>query len=179
MGMIESYRKRRAELTGPESVATLEHMQEYFKDGANWTQSSYANGAARCLVGAANHVRVSSIDDAKHWLRLAIAEVDPGITRIEDFNDTRSTFAEVGAVIERARQLAAESVALALPPPAPVLPAPVVEILPPEQAALNNPIIAQLLGRAAPNAPPVFLEPEPLPRARVRPRRSLVGWILD
>ena len=114
MGFFDNYRQRRLELTGRESAATLEHMQDYFQDGANWTQGMYENAnGARCLVGAANHVRVSSIDDAKHWLRLAIAEIAPGVARIEDFNDTRSTFAEVAAVIERAKQLAAQSVARA------------------------------------------------------------------
>jgi hypothetical protein len=119
MGYFSDYRQRRLELTGDESAATLEQMQDYFQDGANWTQDMYENASgARCLVGAANHVRVSCIDDAKHWLRLAIAEVVPGIARIEDFNDTRRTYAEVAAVIERAKQLAAQSAArLALPAP--------------------------------------------------------------
>jgi hypothetical protein len=151
MGFFNNYRQRRAELTGPESVATLEHMQAYFQDGANWTQHMYENAnGARCLVAAANHVRVSSIDDAKNWLRLAIAEIDPGIARIEDFND-RSTFAEVAAVIERARQLAAQSV---------TLPAPVVEILPPVRQA-PTPVVVSL------------------PRVRARRRSSLADWFMD
>jgi hypothetical protein len=172
MGYCTNYAKRRFELTGGESVATLEHMQDYFQDGANWTQGMYENtNGARCLVGAANHVRVSSIDDAKHWLRLAIAEVMPGATRIEDFNDGCRTYAEVAAVIERARQLAAQSAAHALPPPAPALPAlptPVKtepEILPPERQALPPP-----------DAAPVVLNPR---RARVRRRPNLVSWIMD
>jgi hypothetical protein len=157
MGYFENFRQRRLELTGPESVATLEQMQGFLQNGANWSQQMYENAnGARCLVGAANHVRVSPVDDAKHWLRLAIAEIEPGISRIEDFNDTRSTFAEVGAVIERAKQLAAQSVARALPPPAPVM-----EILPPQR-------------RAAPVV--VF---DPLPRARVRNRPSLANWLMD
>ena len=157
MGFFANYQKRRLELTGRESAATLEHMQVYFQDGANWTQGMYENtSGARCLVGAANHVRVSSIDDAKQWLRQAIAEVAPGMARIEDFNDTRGTYAEVAAVIERARQLAAQSVVRALPAPA----APVVEILPPQRQAL-------------PPAASVAL-----PRARRR-RPSLASWIMD
>lgn len=155
MGYFANYAKRRLELTGGESAATLEHMQVYFQNGANWTQGMYENASgARCLVGAANHVRVSSIDDAKHWLRLAIAEIAPGVARIEDFNDTRRTYAEVAAVIGRARQLAAQSVARALPAPV----APVVEILPPERPA------------------PVVTSPRPAP---VLPRRSLADWIMD
>jgi hypothetical protein len=161
MGFIENYRLRRLELTGRESAETLELMQDYFQDGANWTQQMYENAnGARCLVGAANHVRVSSVDDAKHWLRLAIAEIAPGVACIEDFNDTRRTYAEVAAVIERAKQLAAQSVARALPPPAPALPAPVVEILPPQR-----------------QAPPVVYNPPP--RVRVRRRSSLADWFMD
>ena len=155
MGYFANYSKRRLELTGSESAATLEHMQVYFQDGANWTQGMYENASgARCLVGAANHVRVSSIDDATQFLRLAIAEIAPGAARIEDFNDTRRTYAEVAAVIERARQLAAQSVVRALPAP------PVVEILPPQRQAL-------------PPAASVAL-----PRARSR-RASLASWIMD
>jgi hypothetical protein len=154
MGFFTNYNRRRLELTGGESAATLQHMQEYFSDGENWTRGAYENATgSRCLVGAANHVRVSSIDDAKHWLRLAIAEVEPGMAHIEDFNDTRHTFAEVAAVIERARQLAAESAARALPPPSPV-----VEVLPPSDAV-----------------PVVF---HPRRRESVR-RRSLTNWVMD
>ncbi|MGE4046476.1 MAG: hypothetical protein AB7F35_16580 [Acetobacteraceae bacterium] len=155
MGFFENYRQRRAELTGAESADTLTYMLDYLQDGANWTQQMYENAnGARCLVAAANHVRVSPIDDAKHWLRLAIAEVAPGVARIEDFNDTRSTFAEVAAVIERARQLALAAQARQ--------PVPVAEILPPRRAA-----------RPA----PVFLD---MPRAQpARVRRSLTDWIMD
>jgi hypothetical protein len=172
MGFCDNFRRRRLELTGRESVETLEQMQDYLQDGANWTQGMYENASgARCLVGAANHVRVSSIDDAKHWLRLAIAEVMPGAARIEDFNDGCRTYAEVGAVIERARQLAAQSAALALPPPAPALPAlPTLaraepEILPPERQALLPPDTA-----------PVVRNPR---RTRVRRRANLASWIMD
>jgi hypothetical protein len=167
MGFIEKigndYRQRRVELTGPESFETLDNMRGFFADGSNWTQQMYENAnGARCLVGAANYVRVSRIDDAKHWIGLAIAEVAPGVARIEDFNDTRSTFAEVSAVIERAKQLAAQSVARALP-------APVVEILPPQ-------LPAPALSRAV---------PVPVTRTVVRyreprmPRPSLLDWFMD
>jgi hypothetical protein len=166
MGFFDNYSRRRLELTGSESVETLGHMQHYFQDGANWTQGMYANASgARCLVGAADHVRVSSLDDAKHWLRHAIAEVAPGIGSIEGFNDTRRTYGEVAAVIERAKQLAAQNVARALPPPVPVraLPAPVAEILPPLPARAAQPVVAF----------------NPRPRARVRTRASLAEWIMD
>ena len=108
MGFFDAFKTRHVAVTSPESVATLTYMEDFFGDGANWTQNVYASpdGAARCLVGAANHVRVSVIDDAKHWLRQAIAEREPAIRTIEEFNDTRRTFDEIAAVIARAKELA-------------------------------------------------------------------------
>ena len=156
MGYFANYRQRRLELTGGESAATLEYMQSYFQDATNWTQGMYENAnGARCLVAAANHVRVSPIDDAKQYLRLAIAEVAPGVARIEDFNDTH-TYEEVAAVIERAKQLAVAAQRRALP-------APVAEILPPQR-------------QAPPPAPLVLFNPRPV---RVRRRRSLAEWIME
>lgn len=150
MSFWDAYRDRRRATSIPESVETLEHMQSYFQDGANWTRDMYRNASgARCLVAAANHVRVSSIDDAKHWLRQAIAEVAPGTRRIEDFNDSARTFDEVAAVIERAKQLALAA----------QRPAPVVEVLPPGDAR------------------PVVLN-NSSPRPHVR-RASLADWIMD
>ena len=158
MGFFNNYRRRQLATSGPESVATLAHMEGYFRNGENWTQGMYENAnGARCLVGAANHVSVSSIDAAKHWLRQAIAEVAPEVRRIEDFNDTRRTYDEVAAVIARAKQLAlAAQAPVALPAPAPV-----VEILPPAQPA----------------PAPVFVNRTP-PRP-ARARRSLADWIMD
>jgi hypothetical protein len=156
MGYFANYNRRRLELTGRESVETLELMQDHYQDGANWTQHMYQNAnGARCLIAAANHVRVSSIDDSKQHLRLAIAEVAPGAARIEDFNDGCRTYAEVAAVIERAKQLAVAAQRRALP-------APVAEILPPQ--------------RQAPPLPVLQFNPRPV---RVRSRRSLAEWIMD
>ncbi len=56
MGFFDAYRRTRLALSVPESMATLEHMEEYFSDRSNWTQNMYENAnGARCLVGAANH----------------------------------------------------------------------------------------------------------------------------
>jgi hypothetical protein len=143
MGFFNSYQQRRVSLTGQESVDTLSYMQDHFQGGANWTQGAYhREDGSKCLIGAANHVRVSAIDDAKYWLRQAIAERTAGaITSIEAFNDTRDRqFGEIEQVIARAKQLAA---AAQLPAPMPVraLPAPVLhgEILPPVRQALPAP----------------------------------------
>jgi hypothetical protein len=137
MGINSAYRKRRAALTAAESVATLTYMESYFANGANWTQNLYASpdGAARCLVGAADHVRVTSIDDAKFWLRQAIAERYPAGMTIEEFNDGARSYDEIAAVIARAKQLAA----------------PVVEILPPVPVPTSGEVtrVLQRAGRIA------------------------------
>jgi hypothetical protein len=149
--IVSAYRDCLHEETGRESGETLDLMKAHFGDGRNWTKDMYANPTgAHCLVGAADHVRVSSLDNAKHFLRLAIAEVAPGAASIEDFNDTRSTYAEVAAVIDRAKEIAVQK--------ARARPAPVVEILPP----------------TAPRA----RRPAPAP-VRVVNRRSLADWIME
>ena len=123
MGIFKAYRQERARHSVPESVATLDYMEDYLRGGENWTQGVYRQGDARCLVGAAEYARVSTIDDAKHWLRLAIAERTGGaIATIEEFND-RQSFVEIAAVVDRAKQLAAAN-----------LPAP-VEVIPPARLA--------------------------------------------
>jgi hypothetical protein len=188
MGIFDAYRQKRRTLTAPESVATLSHMEGFFQGGANWKQGEYhaANGT-KCLVGAADHVRVSSIDDAKHWLRQAIAEQTAGaITTIEGFNDSRQSFAEIAAVIDRAKQLATTA---RLPAPVTLraLPAPAYaqplrqgrpEIIPPVRAALPSP------ARTA----PVVIDAMPQARDLSRrsgaqtdtvraQRRSLIDWV--
>jgi hypothetical protein len=142
MSFFDDFRKARARLTGPESIATLDYMQDFLNDGANWTQGVYtaANGS-RCLVAAADYARVSKVDDAKYWLRRAIAERAPHLKTIEAFNDSRQSFSEIEAVIRRARELARQA-----QPPRPALPAPVTgEILPPSQRA---PVMRDVTPRA-------------------------------
>jgi len=157
MGFFDSYRRRRVATTGPESLATLQYMEDYFQNGAHWTQHAYQRAdGSRCLVGAAHYVSVSPIDDAKFWLLQAIAERAPGITTIEQFNDTRGSYTEIEAVIARAKQLAAEA-------QRPALPAPVAEILPPHRPALPAPEPARIV-----------FNPRP---AHVRQRRSLADWL--
>ena len=127
MGFFKNYRQRRVSLTGPESVATLSAIERFFQGGRNWTQGAYhrMNGQ-KCLVGAVQSVRQGSIEDARHHLRQAIAELYPGWSlpgmQIENFNDSHS-FREVAAVIERAKQLAlgAARQSSAIPPQRPAL----------------------------------------------------------
>jgi hypothetical protein len=143
MGIFDSYRQRRRSLTGPESVATLSYMEEFFQNGANWTQGVYhRTDGTKCLVGATDHVRVSSIDDAKFWVRQAIAERDPSIGSIEQFNDTRGSYTEVAEVIARAKQLAASAPrSTALTTPTRLLTG---EILPPPSSDNRAPAVLNL-----------------------------------
>jgi hypothetical protein len=109
MGFLKNYWQRRVSLTGPESVATLTAIERFFQGGKNWTQGVYHAGDGRkCMVGAVQSTRAAPIEDARYWLRQAIAERHPywlPVMEIERFNDTHS-FAEVAQVIERAKQLA-------------------------------------------------------------------------
>ena len=109
MGIRSSYWRTRLALTGRDSVETLTAMEGFFQGGGNWTQGVYhrSNGQ-KCLVGAADHLRASSVDAAKFWLERAIAEKTGGtVTRIENFNDFRRSYGEIAEVLARARQLAA------------------------------------------------------------------------
>jgi hypothetical protein len=107
MGFRSSYWKTRLALTGPQSVETLTAMQGFFRGGANWTQGDYhrPNGQ-KCLVGAADHLRASSVDTTKFWLEQAISE-KTGVRSIEGFNDSRRSYSEIAEVLTRAQQLAA------------------------------------------------------------------------
>jgi hypothetical protein len=132
MGFVKNYWRRRLSLTGPESLATLNAIERFFQGGRNWTQGAYhrANGQ-KCIVGAVQTVRQGAINDARCWIRQAIAQLHPGwcaIMPIESFNDSHS-FAEVAEVIERAKQLALASMRQS--PQA-------VEILPPPRPALTH-----------------------------------------
>ena len=109
MGIRSSYWKTRLALTGPESVETLTAMQGFFRGGAGWTQGVYhrSNGQ-KCLVGAADHLRASSVDNAKFWLAQAISEKLGRRSGIESFNDSRRSYSEIAEVVARAKQLAVE-----------------------------------------------------------------------
>jgi hypothetical protein len=178
-GVATAYRKRRREISTVESVDTLDHMKEFFCDGENWRKHVYQGGdGGQCLRGAAEHVRVSQIDDAKHWLMVAIKE-KTGMASIEQFNDTRNSFAEINEIIDRAKELARAggSKAVAL----------VGEVLPPVRVALPAPAPATALPVVQANWPPVTADdpwatpsfhPAP-PRRRPTARRSFWDWAAD
>jgi len=179
MGFFDSKQKRRVSLTGRESMATLDHMADFFEGGANWTQHAYnrSNGT-KCLVGAANHVRVSSVDDAKYWLRQAIAEQGggAGFMAIEGFNDTRGSYGEIEAVLARAKQLAASANRVSAPAAVAALPAPA------RLAALPAPA-AQIPPARTLAYEPQARMPDAMPRAvrqpvaaPASPRAKLAEW---
>jgi hypothetical protein len=155
---FERVRNARTKYTGRESIATLDYMEDYLNGGVNWTKGEYnaANGA-RCMVGAADAARVSKVDDAKYFLRQAIAEREPHLKTIEEFNDSRQSFAEIEAVIHRAKELARAAQLPALRPAAAV-PVPVTgEILPPARSASvpATPVMRDVTPRAPQPARPV------------------------
>jgi hypothetical protein len=162
LNFFEKVRKARAKYTGPESVATLDYMEDFLNGGVNWTQGEYnaANGA-RCMVGAADAARVSKIDDAKFWLRQAIAEREPHLKTIEEFNDSRQSYAEIEAVIRRAKELAhgAPLMRDVTPRPVATLPVPVTgEILPPDRPA-PAPVMRDVTPRPAQRPAPRPINP--------------------
>lgn len=106
MSILKSYRERCISLTGPESIKTLTAMERFFRDGKNWTQGAYHRpDGTKCLVGAAQSVHVSPINNARYWLQQAVAE--RGFTSIESFNDSRASYSEIAEILARAKQLAA------------------------------------------------------------------------
>jgi hypothetical protein len=132
MGFWKNYRQRRVSLTGPESIETLSAMEWFFQGGENWTKGAYhRRDGSKCLVGAAQSMRTAAIEDARYWVRQAIAErqgAPVGLMGIEGFNDSRGSYTEIAAVLARAKQLAAARQS----------PAPVAEILPPDRLALTH-----------------------------------------
>jgi hypothetical protein len=145
MSLRDSYQQRRTRHTGRESVATLDHMQEFFAGGGNWITDAYSDAdGRRCLVGAANHVRVSSLDDAKTYLRQAIAEHEGRPMAIEAFNDSRSSYGEIEPILERAKELArAAQLPASVPQRALPAPTPVAQLLAPPGRAVPIPVLRQ------------------------------------
>jgi hypothetical protein len=163
MSFFDNFRKERAKLTGAESLATLDYMERFLHGGEGWAQGVYTStNGTRCLVAAADYARSSKVDDAKYWLRQAIAERAPQMRTIEEFNDSRQSFAEIEAVIRRARELARQAQL------------PVVRAV----AALPAPITGEILPRSRPV--PVMRDVTPRPQRRRRVRASiLAGFFSD
>ncbi len=132
-------------------LQTLTAMERYFQGGSGWGKGQLHDNRTgrKCLVGAVTSVRATSsggaswvpseeIVVAQHYIEMAVREQRHGEPApfgiIQSFNDTRHSYQEIAAVIERAKQLAAidhaqaripvidltpvsPSTPLALPPP--------------------------------------------------------------
>ena len=188
MGFFDRCRDARATLTGRETVATLDYMEDFFSDGKNWAKGVYsAADGARCLVGAAEHARLTKIDDAKYWLKKAVEERSPNWS-IEQFNDNADDYSEIAAVIRRAKEMAQEAARLPAVRQAAALPAPAVaKFLPPEPARLPAPRPAPVAVVAerprpmidvTPPAPAPFHVPAPPAPPRTGNRRRLFWELL-
>lgn len=162
---FDKCRAARATLTARETIATLDHMEEFFNNGKNWKKGVYsAADGARCLVGAADYAKVSKVDDAKYWLRQAIAERSPNWT-IEQYNDNADDYSEIVAVIRRAKEMALEAAQLPAVRAAAALPAPpVAELLPPGP---RWPVPARAsVPASAPRPVPAVIDVTPMPAPR-------------
>jgi hypothetical protein len=146
MSFFANMRAEIAQLTVPESVVTIDMITDFFQDGDMWVRDTYqAPNGARCLAAAASAVKVSHLDSAKFWLMKAINELEPQMTRIEDFNDSRRSYDEVKGVLVRAREMALEARMLPAPQPVRALPAPIYgEILPPVREGSNVPAVREV-----------------------------------
>lgn len=117
-------------------VETLSAMERYFRGGERWIKGALSTRHGKCLVGAVTSVRASNgsgswvpgeaIAAALSYIDQAVIEREGrgGVFRkrmtIEAFNDSRPSFAEVAAVIARAKELARADFRRQLPPPSAV-----------------------------------------------------------
>jgi hypothetical protein len=114
-------------VTAESVVQTLEAMERYFRGGYGWGRGMLRNpiNGRMCLMGAVGSVRASNgntswvpddtIAAATDCMRQAVRE--RGFTQVENFNDTRLSYSEIAAVIARAKHIAMQTYARALPPP--------------------------------------------------------------
>jgi hypothetical protein len=98
-----------------ESIVVLDLLSDKLDGGRNWTKGRYRSKGKFCLVGAIRHIRARrQVRDAV-YVYLGDAIKDVGCvggefleqqTPIVEFNDSRSSFADISNVIARARQRA-------------------------------------------------------------------------
>jgi len=118
---------------------TLDAMERRFRGGYGWGRGMLHNrvNGRMCLMGAVGSVRAT--DGRSSWvpseeiaaatccIREAVRE--RGYQSVENFNDTRPFYGQIAEVMARARQLAMNWHARALPPPvAQILPSPLPQV---------------------------------------------------
>jgi hypothetical protein len=94
---------------GRESVIVLDLLSDLLHGGHYWVQNAYHDKQGRhCLVGGLEIIRarLGGGDRAGEYLSRAIRGVCGEHQTIIDFNDSRESYAEIRAVILRARELA-------------------------------------------------------------------------
>jgi hypothetical protein len=92
-----------------ESIIVLDLLTGLLHGGHYWVQNAYHDSRGRhCLVGGLEHIRAcrGGGDRAGEYLSRAIRDVCGRPEKIIDFNDSRESYAEIRAVILRARELA-------------------------------------------------------------------------
>jgi hypothetical protein len=102
-------------------LQVIDAMPRYFRGGHGWGQFMLHNplNGRKCLMGAVSAVRAS--DGNSSWVpseEIAVATEfilravrEHGFAAIEDFNDTRRSYRQIAAVMERAKQLAMQDAA--------------------------------------------------------------------
>lgn len=96
-----------------ESIVVLDLLANVLGDGEKWVQNTYHDSQGRhCLVGGLQYIRTlrDAGDHAGRFLSQAIAKVGGKREPIIDFNDSRTSYADIRAVIARARGLAQKAV---------------------------------------------------------------------
>jgi hypothetical protein len=92
-----------------ESIVVLDLLEKLLDGGNNWCQHYLHDGRGnRCLMGGLRYIRSvrGTGDHAGVYLSKAIVRCNIGTGKIIDFNDSRSSYEEIRAVIVLARELA-------------------------------------------------------------------------
>jgi hypothetical protein len=96
-----------------ESIVVLDLLSDLLHGGHHWVQRTYHDGHGRhCLVGGLEHIRArrGSGDRAGVYLSRAIGVAYGEREPLPHFNDSRTSYAEIRAMILLARRLAQQVV---------------------------------------------------------------------
>jgi hypothetical protein len=105
----------RSEALARESIVVLDLLGDKLDGGRNWTKGRYRSKRKFCLVGAIRHIRATRQvrDEVYVYLGYAIKDlgyIGTGVhgreLPIVEFNDSKSSFTDIGKVIAIARERA-------------------------------------------------------------------------
>lgn len=98
-----------------QAIQMLDQLAEFFDNGRRWIKNDFHDGDGnRCLIGAMTHLRaVMNVrgDGTGYYLREA--QPQHRYKKIIDFNDECQSYADIRALIDRARDLAQAELACA------------------------------------------------------------------